>query len=410
MLTIGLTGGIGAGKSTVSRRLVELGAVLVDADAIAREVVAAGTEGLAEIAEAFGPEVIGPDGEMDRARVASIVFSDDKKLAVLNGITHPRIARRTQELEAGAPPDAVVVYDAALMVEQGNQSRFALVVVVDTAEEIRVRRLVESRGLPEADARARIRKQATDAQRRAAADALLRNDGSPAKLVAQVDRLWAERLVPFEENVRLRRAIRGGTPLLADPDPAWAARGERLAARAARAAGAVGRGVAHIGSTAVPGLPAKDITDLQLTVDSLAELDGVADRLAAAGFVEIPEITQDNPKASDPDPAHWRKRYLGGADPAQRVHLHVRETGSPAQRYALLVRDWLRADPAAREEYLRLKLAAAAEFARDGDAARYVTRKEPWFDTAAPRAEEWAARTGWVLPGPDRSGEEPVLG
>ncbi|SDF14948.1 dephospho-CoA kinase [Pseudonocardia oroxyli] len=395
MLQIGLTGGIGAGKSTVSRRLVESGAVLIDADELGREVVAAGSPGLAQIAEAFGPRVIRPDGAMDRAAVASIVFSDDAQLAVLNGITHPLIARRTAELVAAAGPEAVVVYDAALMVEQGTQSRFALVVVVDTDEEIRVRRLVESRGLDEADARARIGKQATDAQRRAAADVLLPNDGGTEELLERVDRLWAERLVPFEENIRLRCPVRGGAPTLVDPDPGWAARGERIVARVAWAAGAVGRGVAHIGSTAVPGLPAKDITDVQLAVRSLADLDEVVEPLAAAGLILVPDITRDSPKPTDPDPERWRKRYLAGADPGQRVHLHVREHGSPAWRFALLFRDWLRADAPARAEYLQVKKAAAAEFAGDPDAARYVARKEPWFDAALPRAEAWAESTGW---------------
>jgi dephospho-CoA kinase len=394
VLQIGLTGGIGAGKSTVSRRLVELGATLIDADAIAREVVAAGTPGLAAVAEAFGPSVLRADGSMDRPAVAAIVFADDAQLAVLNGITHPLIARRTAELVAAAGPEAVVVYDAALMVEQGSQTRFALVAVVDTDEEIRIRRLVGSRGLAEADARARITKQATDAQRRAAADALLPNDGSPEELVARVDRLWAERLAPMEENVRLRRAVRGGPPVLADPGPGWAARGERIVARIARAAGAVGRGTAHIGSTAVPGLPAKDVTDVQLAVRSLADVDGIVEPLAAAGLILVPEITRDNPKPGVP--AAWAKRYFGGADPGQRVHLHVREHGSPGWRYALLFRDWLRADAQACAEYLQVKRAAAAEFAGDPDAARYVGRKEPWFDTALPRAETWAESTGWT--------------
>ncbi len=396
MLQIGLTGGIGAGKSTASRRLVELGATLVDADAIAREVVAKGSVGLERVAEAFGPEVIGPDGEMDRAKVASIVFADDARLAVLNGITHPLIASRTAELVAQAGPESVIVYDAALMVEQGTQSRFALVAVVDTEEETRVRRLVESRGLPEADARARIRKQATDAQRRAAADAVLHNDGAPEELLAQVDRLWAERLVPLEENVRLRRAVRGGAPVLAEPDPGWAARCERIVARVARAAGEASLGVAHIGSTAVPGLPAKDVTDVQLAVGSLDAVDGLVEPLLAAGFVLVPEIDHDHPKAADPDPAHWRKRFLAGADPVQRVQVHVRVHGSPGWRYALLVRDWLRADAAARAEYLRLKRTASAEFAGDPDADRYVALKEPWFDAAHPRAEAWAESTGWT--------------
>lgn len=396
MLQIGLTGGIGAGKSTVSRRLVELGAVLVDADLIAREVVAKGSEGLARIAEAFGPEVVRPDGEMDRPRVASIVFGDDAKLAVLNGITHPLIARRQAEMVAAAGPGAVVVHDAALLVEMGNAARFPLVVVVHTDAELRVRRLVESRGMSEEDARARIATQSSDAERLAVADAVLDNDGSEEELRARVDRLWHERLVPFEENVRLGRAVRGGAPVLVEPRPGWAERGARLAARVARAAGERGLGVAHIGSTAVPGLPAKDVTDLQLAVASLADADALDEPLRGIGLVRLPGITRDDPKPADPDPEHWRKRYYSGADPEQRVHLHVRVRDSPGWRYALLVRDWLRADEAAREEYLQVKRAAAAECAGDADASRYVERKEPWFDAALPRAERWAAGAGWV--------------
>jgi dephospho-CoA kinase len=396
VLQIGLTGGIGAGKSTVSRRLEELGAVLIDADAIAREVVAPGSEGLAQVEAEFGPEVITPAGEMDRAKVASIVFADDEKLKALNGITHPLIGREHARLLAQAGPEAVVVYDAALMVEQGGQSGFALVAVVDTDEEIRVRRLVESRGVTEEDARARIRKQATDAQRRAAADVLLSNDATEHELLTQVDALWAERLLPLEENIRLRRPVRGGPPVLVDPEPGWAERGARLAARVARAAGERGLGVAHIGSTAVPGLAAKDVTDLQLAVRSLEDLDGMLDDLAALGFLEVPEITQDTPKSVDPDPAQWRKRYLAGADPGQRVHVHVRTAGSPGWRYALLFRDWLCAEAEERVAYLRIKREAAAEYAGDPDASRYVERKEAWFAAALARANAWADSTGWT--------------
>ncbi|GAA4686330.1 dephospho-CoA kinase [Pseudonocardia yuanmonensis] len=377
---------------------MELGAVLVDADLIAREVVAKGSEGLERVAEAFGPEVVGPDGEMDRPRVASIVFGDDAKLAVLNGITHPLIARRQAELVAAAGPGAVVVHDAALLVEMGNATRFPLVVVVHTDAELRVRRLVESRGMTEEDARARIATQSSDAERLAVADAVLDNDGSEEELRARVDRLWHERLVPFEENVRLGRAVRGGTPVLVEPQPGWADRGARLAARVARVAGERGLGVEHIGSTAVPGLPAKDITDLQLAVTSLDDADALDEPLRAIALIRLPEITRDNPKPADPEPDHWRKRYYAGADPEQRVHLHVRVRDSPGWRLALLFRDWLRADDAAREEYLQVKRAAAAECAGDPDASRYVERKEPWFDAAASRAERWAASSGWSPP------------
>lgn len=395
VLRVGLTGGIGSGKSTVSRRLVELGAVLVDADRIAREVVAAGTEGLAAVVEAFGEQVVGPDGEMDRPKVASLVFGDPGALRTLNGIVHPLVGKRSAELVAEAGPDAVVVQDSPLLVESGIAAASPLVVVVHADAEVRVSRLVGSRGMSEADARARIAAQATDGQRRAAADVWLDNNGSPDALAAAVDKLWHERLLPFEENLRLRRAARGGAARLVDPDPSWPAQASRLRTRIAAAAGEKGLGVTHIGSTAVPGLPAKDVVDLQLAVASIEDAEAIADALADAGFPARSEITQDNPTPADPDPEHWRKRYHASADPGRAAHLHVRVHGSPGWRNALLLRDWLRADASARAEYLGVRRGAAEELAADPDASRYAGRKEPWLDAVLPRAEQWAKETEW---------------
>ncbi len=394
MLRVGLTGGIGSGKSTVAARLVARGAVLIDSDRIAREVVAPGTPGLAEVAAAFGDGVLAADGSLDRPALASIVFGDADSLARLNGITHPLVRRRSDELMAAAPADAGVVQDIPLLVEGGMAPLFPLVVVVHADAEERVRRLVGSRGMPEADARARIANQADDAARRAAADVWLDNSGAPEDLEAAVDTLWADRLVPFEENMRLRRTVRVGAARLVEADPDWAAQGTRIAARVAAAAGERGRGVVHVGSTSVPGLPAKDVIDLQLGVASLDDADALDDALTAAGFPGRPDIDRDNPKPPGSGP--WPKRYRGFADPGRPVHLHVRVVGSPGWRYALLFRDWLRADAAARAEYLAVKRDAADRYAGDSDAARYVEAKEPWFDAAAPRAEAWAASSGWT--------------
>ncbi len=395
---MGLTGGIGSGKSTVARRLVEHGAVLVDSDALAREVVAAGTDGLAEIVETFGPELVGADGELDRPRMASVVFGDPAARDRLNAIVHPRVRRRSDELIAAAHDDAVVVQDIPLLVEGRMSPAFPLVVVVHADAEERVRRLVGSRGMPEADARARIAAQADDEARRAAADVILDNSGTPAELEAAVDELWTHRLVPFEENLRLRRIVRSGAPRLVDPDPDWPAQAARLAARIALVAGERGLGVEHVGSTAVPGLPAKDVIDLQLSVRSLDDADALAGALSAAGFPTCPDIDRDRPNPVDPDPEHWRKRFHAGADPGRVVHLHVREAGSAGWRCALLFRDWLRADADACAEYLALKRRAERECAGGGDAARYAEMKEPWFDAALPRAEHWAERSGWRPP------------
>jgi dephospho-CoA kinase len=394
VLRVGLTGGIGSGKSTVARRLVERGAVLVDADVIAREVVAAGTDGLAEVVAAFGEHLLRPDGELDRPALAAVVFGDDEARARLNKIVHPRVRGRTEELVAAAAADAIVVQDIPLLVEGGMSAAFALTINVHADAELRVRRLVDQRGMPERDARSRIAVQATDEQRRAAADVWLDNSGAPDDLRAAVDALWDDRLVPFEENLRLRRTVGAGSPRLVDPDPGWAAAGARLCARVAFAAGERGRGVSHTGSTAVPGLPAKDVIDLQLGVDSLADADAIRDALQDAGFPARPDIDRDNPKP--PGSAPWPKRYHGTADPGRIAHLHIREVGSPGWRYALLFRDWLRADAGARQEYLAVKQEAGAAHRHDADARNYASAKEPWFDAAAPRVEQWAADTGWT--------------
>ncbi len=194
MLRIGLTGGIGSGKSTVARLLAHQGAVLVDADRIAREVVEPGTPGLAAVAEAFGDGVLGPDGSLDRAALAAVVFADPDARRRLDGIVHPLVRHRAAELVAAAPDDAVVVQDVPLLVETGQASSFDLVLVVEADLEARLARLVD-RGLAEDDARARIAAQATDEQRRAVADVVLDNSGTQEELAAQVDRFWAEHVV-----------------------------------------------------------------------------------------------------------------------------------------------------------------------------------------------------------------------
>jgi dephospho-CoA kinase len=189
---VGLTGGIGSGKTTVTDLLAEHGAVIVDSDVVAREVVAAGSEGLAAIAAAFGPDVIGPDGELDRARVAAIVFNDADARATLNGIVHPRVRERALELVRAAGPDTIVVQAVPLLVEVGLAEAFDVVVVVDVDPEVAVARLVHNRGMTEADARARIAAQADRATRLAAADLVVDNSGDYDALRERVAELWLE--------------------------------------------------------------------------------------------------------------------------------------------------------------------------------------------------------------------------
>ncbi|QLJ00962.1 dephospho-CoA kinase [Streptomyces sp. NEAU-sy36] len=190
MLKVGLTGGIGAGKSEVSRLLVKHGAVLIDADRIAREVVAPGTPGLRAVVEAFGADVLAPDGSLDRPRLGSIVFADPDKLAVLNSIVHPLVGARSRELEEAAAPDAVVIHDVPLLTENGLAPLYDLVVVVDARPETQLDRLTRLRGMTEEDARARMAAQATREQRRAIADIVIDNDVPLDALRERVDAVW----------------------------------------------------------------------------------------------------------------------------------------------------------------------------------------------------------------------------
>jgi dephospho-CoA kinase len=195
VLRIGLTGGIGSGKSTVSALLAARGAVVIDADRIAREVVEPGTPGLAAVVDAFGESVLRDDGSLDRPALAAVVFADPDARKKLDGLVHPLVRARSAEVAAAVPGDAVVVHDVPLLVETGQAGSYDLVLVVQADAEVRVQRLV-GRGLSEEDARARIAAQATDEQRRAVADVVLHNDGTEADLAEQVDRFWAERVEP----------------------------------------------------------------------------------------------------------------------------------------------------------------------------------------------------------------------
>lgn len=191
-LKVGLTGGIGSGKSEVSKRLAAHGAIVIDADRIAREVVEPGTPGLARVVEEFGPEVLRADGSLDRQRLGSIVFADPERLAALNAIVHPLVAARAAELQEAAPDDAIVVYDVPLLVENNLAGQYEVVIVVDAADEIRVDRLTRLRGMSEADAKARIAAQATREDRLRVADIVIVNEGTLEELQARVDEVWEE--------------------------------------------------------------------------------------------------------------------------------------------------------------------------------------------------------------------------
>lgn len=192
MLKVGLTGGIGAGKSEVSARLAALGAVIIDADAVAREVVAPGTPGLAKVVEIFGPGILAADGSLDRPRLGEIVFADPGSLAKLNAVIHPLVAIRSLELQRHAPANSVVIHDVPLLAENKLADRYDVVVVVDAPPEVQLGRLTRLRGMPAGQARARMAAQASRADRLAVADFVVDNSADLAELDRQVTKLWAE--------------------------------------------------------------------------------------------------------------------------------------------------------------------------------------------------------------------------
>lgn len=194
MLKIGLTGGIGSGKSEVSKRLAARGAVVIDADKIAREVVEPGTPGLARVVAVFGEEVLHPDGSLNREKLGAIVFADPDKLASLNGIVHPLVGERVADLQSRTADDAIMVYDVPLLAENRLAPMYDVVIVVDAADEVRIARLAEHRGMPEHDAKARIAAQATREDRLAIADIVIDNEGDLDDLEARVDQVWDDLL------------------------------------------------------------------------------------------------------------------------------------------------------------------------------------------------------------------------
>lgn len=200
MLKVGLTGGIGSGKSEVTRRLAALGAYVVDADVLAREVVEPGTPGLAAVAAEFGAEVLRPDGSLDRDRLGAIVFADPAARARLNAIVHPLVGAATAQRFAAAPADAIVVHDVPLLVEVGLAAAYDVVIVVAATPETQGSRLVRARGMSADEARSRIAAQAPLADKLAVADFVITNDGSLDDLDRQVQAVW----LALQDRLRTR--------------------------------------------------------------------------------------------------------------------------------------------------------------------------------------------------------------
>ena len=341
----------------MSATFSELGGIVVDGDLIAREVVEPGTEGLARLVEAFGEQILQPDGSLNRPALAAIAFSDDHARTTLNGIVHPLVGQRRSELIAGADPDAVIVEDIPLLVESQMASMFPLVIIVNADEDLRVRRLIEYRNFSEEDARARIAAQATEEQRRAVAEVWLDNSGTAEDLVEMSRRLWRERIEPFADNLKAGRPAQA-RPEVVPADPFWQAQGRRIVTRLRTACGHRARRVDHIGATAIVGVPARDVIDVQVTVESLDVADELAESLLAAGYVKT--ATTDDAGHADArstvtefdhtdDRSPWRKRLYCSADPGRPTNVHVRVDGWPGQQFALLFVDWLAANPAEQD-------------------------------------------------------------
>jgi len=407
LLRIGLTGGIGAGKSTVSATFSECGGIIVDGDVIAREVVEPGTEGLTKLVEAFGEGILHPEGALNRPALAAIAFSDDDKRATLNGIVQPLVGHRRSELIAAAAEDAVIIEDIPLLVESQMAPMFPLVIIVHADEDLRVQRLIEHRGFSEDDARARIKAQATEEQRRAVADVWLDNSGSAGELVEKARDLWYQRILPFAHNLQQRQPARV-SPQLVAYDPSWPDQAKRVLARLNTACGHRAKRIDHIGSTAIAGVDAKDVIDVQVTVDSLATAEELSGALLTAGYPRIEGITADVAKPDgrstvpefdhvDDETANqknlWHKRIHASADPGRPTNVHIRVEGWPNQQFALLFTDWMSANPGVRDDYLALKRRVAA--AGHHTTGAYTDAKEPWFLDAYRRAWEWADATQW---------------
>ncbi len=343
-LTVAVTGGIGAGKSTVSRRLAEHGAVVIDSDVLAREVVAPGSKGLEAIGGAFGPAVVSADGSLDRAALAAIVFADPVARATLNSLTHPLVRARFDELRDQAPTGSVVVNDIPLLVDLATAAAFHLTIGVGAAPDLRVARLID-RGLAEADARARIAAQIDDAARQALCDVWLVNDSTEASLLDQVDALWTDRIDSFRQNLMAHAPA----PVVAQTAlvPTAAAALSRLEAR-------VRRVLDPEKLTAVRLDHRPDGLDIQLTGDAEFDLRGLLDRFSAAGFepvdtlaagwnslspgsdpslgFELPALGLNSrmpgasPSPALPQPSRTVAQRLRSADPGSSLNLYLTVT------------------------------------------------------------------------------------
>ncbi|WP_313557308.1 dephospho-CoA kinase [Miniimonas arenae] len=350
MLIVGLTGGIASGKSTAARTLAELGADVVDADVLAREVLDPGTPGLAAVVARFGSGVLAGDGSLDRAALAARVFDDVAARRDLEAIVHPAVGAAFEERVRRAREDAVVVHDVPLLTENGLAPRYHLVLVTWAPLEERVRRAVEERGMTREAVLARVAAQASDEERAAVADVVLDTSEPVAAMRARIERLWRDRLVPYEANVRHRRAVEHAGAVVEPDGDRWSAAAARLVARVRRAGGELVHDVAHVGRTAVPGAAAPDVIELQVGVASWRDVGALTQQLERAGFPRVGEFRLHHTPAALPGfeeaAQDWLTVTHGAADPGRAVEIAVRLTGSAGWLWPLAARDRLRAAPA----------------------------------------------------------------
>lgn len=375
MLKIGLTGGIGAGKSTVSEILAAHGAVIIDADKIARAVVAPGEPLLERLAERFGKDVIADDGGLDRAQLAAAAFVDEDSTVALNALMHPAIRERTLEHFTEHADAEVVVHDVPLLVENAMTPAYHLNLLVDVPAELRLERLMSARGMDRADAGSRIARQASDEDRYAVCDVIIDNAGPVGQTRTVVARLVEDRLLPFAANLRRQRRAERGPAVLVDPDGQdWPMQAEQIIAKLHHGLGDRFT-IDHIGSTAVPGLAAKDVIDLQLLVPDLDAARALAPGLAELGYPG--QDAEDNLGEGGAE----SKRFHANADPGRAVNLHIRTEGSVGAVFAREFVHLLRHDHDEREGYMQLKRTLADEHAGDGHTEGYAQAKEAYFLT-----------------------------
>lgn len=320
MLRIGLTGGIGAGKSTVAGLLADRGAEVIDADAIARDVVAPGEPLLDVLAEAFGDDIIAADGGLDRAALAAVAFADPESTARLGALMHPVIRDRTQERFAASTAE-VVVHDVPLLVENHMEVGYHLSLLVDVPAEVRLERLVATRGMDRTDAETRIARQADDAQRRAACDVIIANTGTVAATEAVVDRLWTERLKPFAANLAAGRPARreaeatGEEPaetrsLKAGADEVGSHLGGRRDGDSERLIAKLRHGTGEEFPIASADASPTGPIRLELTVPDASVAEALSPRLSALGFPPVAE----GAAATLPDGGPGSAAGVGAAD------------------------------------------------------------------------------------------------